>query len=83
MNAKKVGSIVRNTLAALLVAGTTWIVSSGPAAATQQFATQTGQPCGACHQNPKGGGALTADGDKFKANGNKMPTKTDASPTPK
>jgi mono/diheme cytochrome c family protein len=46
-----------------------------PAAATAQFATDTGKSCGACHTNPKGGGPLTALGSEFKANGNKMPSK--------
>jgi hypothetical protein len=36
-------------------------------------ATQTGKSCGECHTDPKGGGALTAFGEKFKANGNKLP----------
>ncbi len=82
VNAKK-PAIAYSTLAALVMTGTTWMVISQPAAATQQFATQTGLSCGACHQNPKGGGPLTPTGDKFKANGNKMPTKTDAPPPPK
>ncbi len=83
VNAEKVAVIVCNTLVALLVTGTMWIAASRPAAATEQFATQTGQSCAACHQNPQGGGALTPAGEKFKANGNKMPTKTDPSTTPK
>ena len=43
------------------------------AIATAQFGTETGKACGDCHTNPKGGGALTPLGEKFKANGNKMP----------
>jgi mono/diheme cytochrome c family protein len=70
------------TLAAILMTGAIWMATAQPVAATQQFATQTGQSCAACHQNPKGGGALTPTGDQFKANGNKMPAKADA-PTPK
>jgi len=42
------------------------------ARATPAFSGQTGQPCGACHVNKAGGGALTEVGEKFKANGNKM-----------
>jgi hypothetical protein len=53
--------------------GAVSLVISRPAVATQQFATETGKSCGDCHTNPKGGGALTAFGEKFKANGNKMP----------
>jgi hypothetical protein len=83
LKATRVAVVVCNTLASLLVTGTTWIVTSAPATATQQFATQTGQSCAACHQNPKGGGTLTSVGEKFKANGNKMPAKTDAPTTPK
>ncbi len=83
VNAKKVTVIVCNTLAALLVTGTTWIAASQPAAATEQFATQTKQTCAACHQNPEGGGALAPAGEKFKADGNKMPTKANASATSK
>lgn len=44
-----------------------------PAEATPQFAAQTGKSCGDCHTNVNGGGALTPLGEKFKANGNKMP----------
>ncbi len=36
------------------------------AKATPQFASQTGQPCSACHVSPSGGGKLTARGEKFK-----------------
>lgn len=83
VDAKTVTIAYFYTLAAISATGAIWMATAQPAAATQQFATQTGQPCAACHQNPKGGGALTADGEKFKANGNKMPAKTDASPAPK
>ncbi len=56
--------------AALAAAG---IVFSGitiptAANATPQFASQTGQPCSACHVNPSGGGKLTAKGEAFKKN---------------
>ena len=43
-----------------------------PAAATPQYAAQTKLPCGRCHVNPAGGGALTAVGEKFKDNGHKL-----------
>ena len=49
------------------------LVAIRPAAATTQFATQTGKSCGDCHTNAKGGGPLTPLGEKFKANGNKLP----------
>ena len=83
LDARKATASVCYTLAALLMAGITWMATSRPAAATQQFATQTGMSCAACHQNPKGGGALTPVGEKFKANGNKLPPKTDTPTTPK
>lgn len=46
--------------------------SSREASAKPEFTAQTKLPCGQCHSNPAGGGALTATGKKFKANGNKM-----------
>jgi len=82
VSAKTVAMTCIHALAAILMTGAMWMATAQPVAATQQFATQTGQPCAACHQNPKGGGALTPTGDQFKANGNKMPAKTDA-PAPK
>jgi hypothetical protein len=61
------------TAAAVVIAGATSLVISQPAAATAQFAKDTGKSCGDCHTNPKGGGALTTFGEQFKANGNKLP----------
>jgi hypothetical protein len=61
------------TAAAALIACTISLLVSQPAAATPQFAKDTGKSCGACHTNPAGGGALTPFGEKFKANGNKLP----------
>ena len=60
-------------LAVILIAAAGTLVVSQPAAATAAFAKSTGKACGDCHTNPKGGGALTALGAQFKANGNKMP----------
>jgi hypothetical protein len=60
-------------VAAVVMIGAVAVVVPGTAVATQQFATQTGKSCADCHTNPKGGGALTAYGEKFKANGNKLP----------
>jgi hypothetical protein len=59
--------------AAAVMIGAVALVISRPAAATQQFAMETGKSCADCHTNPKGGGALTPFGEKFKANGNKLP----------
>ena len=44
-----------------------------PARATEEFTKETGKPCGACHEAPKGGGKLTPYGERFRANGNKVP----------
>jgi len=60
------------TIASISV-GAMWLTAATPAAATQLFATQTGQSCGQCHVKPKGAGPLTPAGQAFKANGNKLP----------
>jgi hypothetical protein len=60
---------------ATLMAATTLIVLPRKAAATPVFAQQTGLPCGQCHENPAGGGKLKEFGQKFQANGNKLPGK--------
>jgi hypothetical protein len=44
-----------------------------PAAATAKFAMDTGKSCADCHTAATGGGPLTALGEKFKENGNKLP----------
>lgn len=54
--------------ATLLIAGAALTVAPREAAATPQYASQTGQPCGACHVSPGGGGKLTARGEAFKKN---------------
>jgi hypothetical protein len=59
--------------AALVVAGMTSLTFSRIADATPQFAKDTGKDCGACHVSATGGGKLTDFGEKFKANGNKLP----------
>jgi hypothetical protein len=73
VSASKAFVIACGSAAALVAVGVTSLVVSRPAAATPQFAKDTGKTCGDCHTNPKGGGALTPLGEKFKANGNKMP----------
>jgi mono/diheme cytochrome c family protein len=59
--------------AAMVVLGMAALTLSLPAAATVQFAKQTGKSCGDCHTSAQGGGPLTPLGEKFKANGDKMP----------
>ena len=46
-----------------------------PATALPSYAKQTGLACGRCHVNPAGGGANTAFGKAFAANGHKVPGK--------
>jgi hypothetical protein len=73
VHAKQALALVCGTAAAVIVAGTVSVMSSGPANAKPEFAAQTGRPCGTCHQNPAGGGTLKPFGEKFKANGFKLP----------
>jgi hypothetical protein len=69
---KKTFACVCSAAAAILVAGTMLMIGSQSASAKPEFAAQTGKPCGFCHQNPAGGGALKPTGEKFKANGFKL-----------
>jgi mono/diheme cytochrome c family protein len=73
MKANRAFSIATGAAAAIVIAGAAALAFSQPAAATVQFAKDTGKSCADCHTNPKGGGALTPLGTQFKANGNKMP----------
>ena len=61
--------------AALLVFGAAMVVGPRQALAKPEFAAQTGLPCGQCHVNPAGSGKLKSFGEKFKANGFKLPGK--------
>ena len=67
--AKKAFALACGTAAAMLIVGTMSLVGSQSASAKPEFAAQTGKPCGNCHQNPAGGGALKPAGQKFKDNG--------------
>jgi hypothetical protein len=49
------------------------VLAGRPAIATAQFAKDTGKSCGACHTAAAGGGPLTPLGEKFHANGDKLP----------
>jgi cytochrome c553 len=73
MQERRTLAYATGALAVILIAAAGAMVVSQPAAATAAFAKSTGKACGDCHTNPKGGGALTALGAQFKANGNKMP----------
>lgn len=60
----------------VVLVGAMSLIASRPAVATMQFTKETGKSCGDCHTAAKGGGPLTPFGEKFKANGNKLPTQT-------
>jgi hypothetical protein len=64
--------LVCGLAAAGLIAGLLSVTVSRPANATPAFAGSTGKPCGFCHQNPAGGGALKPAGQQFKDKGNKL-----------
>jgi hypothetical protein len=50
------------------------MIDSRRAAANPQYAQQTGLPSAQCHQSPDGaGGKLNSSGEKFQANGHKLP----------
>ena len=66
-------SVAYGATMAILVAGMAALVFSQPAAATVKFATDTGKACGVCHVSASSGGKLTEFGEKFKANGYKLP----------
>jgi len=55
-----------------LVGAASAVLAPTPANAKPQYAAQTHLPCGKCHVNPAGGGALKSFGKKFQANGHKL-----------
>jgi hypothetical protein len=71
--AKRAFVLACSTAAATVIVGAASLIISRPAVATAQFAKDTGKACGDCHAAAKGGGPLTPFGEKFKANGNKLP----------
>jgi len=70
-----VAGIAGGTAATLLLAATMFVIAPREAAATPAYAQQTSLPCGQCHENPAGGGKLKPFGEKFQANGHKLPGK--------
>jgi mono/diheme cytochrome c family protein len=62
-------------VAALAVGGAVTIAAPKSAQALPAYAASTGKACGACHQNPAGGGPRNAFGEAFAANGHKLPAK--------
>jgi hypothetical protein len=73
VSTSKAFTIVSGSAGAIVVAGALALIISQAATATPQFAKETGKACGDCHVSAKGGGPLTPLGEKFKANGHKMP----------
>jgi hydroxylamine dehydrogenase len=49
------------------------VLLNARAAATVDYARQTGQPCGACHVRPEGGGELSAQGVAYARGGYQWP----------
>lgn len=62
--------------AVTLIVGLAAFAAPRPASALPAYARQTGLSCGRCHVNPAGGGARTAFGNAFAANGHKVPGKS-------
>jgi mono/diheme cytochrome c family protein len=67
-------------LATASIAALAAFTAPQPADALPAYAQQTGLACGRCHVNPAGGGARTAFGNAFAANGHKVPSKGGAKP---
>jgi len=63
----------RRSIRAIGTAGTISLLMAQAASATPVFARRTGNSCVECHTSAKGG-ALTPYGEKFQANGDKLPT---------
>ncbi len=49
------------------------VLSASTASATVEYARQTGQPCGACHVRPEGGGELDPQGIAYARGGYQWP----------
>ena len=64
------------TGAIALIVGFAAVIIPRPAGALPSYAQQTGLACGRCHVSPAGGGARTAFGNAYAANGHKVPAKT-------
>jgi hypothetical protein len=71
MSLRILGAIVT----AILVGGALTITLPKPATALPAYSASTGKACGACHQNPAGGGPCSGLGEALAANGHKLPGK--------
>ena len=58
-------SVMKTLCALILFLSLSW--HPAPCGATEEYATQTGKSCQACHLDPAGGGELTAAGSEFAA----------------
>lgn len=67
---------------AALVMALAVIAFPRPVDALPAYAQQTGLSCGRCHVSPGGGGALSAFGKKYAANGHKVAGKGSEAPAP-
>lgn len=67
--------VLAGVAAVAVIGGALMVSAPRSAEATPAYAAQTGKACGACHQNPAGGGARNAYGNAFAANGHKLPGK--------
>jgi hypothetical protein len=60
---------------AIGVGGALTVAAPKSATALPAYSASTGKACGACHQNPAGGGPRNGFGEAFAANGHKLPGK--------
>ena len=67
--------ILSAVVTAVLIGGALMLSVPKSATALPAYSSSTGKACGACHQNPAGGGPRNAFGDAFAANGHKLPGK--------
>jgi hypothetical protein len=58
--------------AGMFVAAAALVVAPQHAAALPAYAQKEAKPCGYCHANPAGGGALTDKGKEYQSNGHKF-----------
>ena len=58
---------MRNVTLLILLTAALAVLIPSASSATEEFARNTGLACSACHQDPRGGGALTTLGEQFGA----------------
>jgi hypothetical protein len=67
--------ILSAVVTAVLIGGALMLSVPKSATALPAYSSSTGKACGACHQNPAGGGPRNGFGEAFAANGHKLPGK--------